>query len=207
MTATSADFADDVRAVIAWLRTRPDIDPDRIAVAGHSEGGLIAPLVASTDSRVRAVALLAGPAYSGRRVLVYQNELGIRAIPGFTDAQRDSVRRTIPGALDSLARANPWFNYFINVDPAVALRKVKQPVLVLQGNTDTQVSPEQADTLAFILRKSGNTRVTVQRFPETNHLFLRDPSGAASGYSALKDQTIRREVLGALANFMVTALR
>ena len=206
-SATSADFADDLRAVIAWLRTRPDVDPERIAVAGHSEGGLIAPLVASTDSRVRAVALLAGPAYSGRRVLIFQSELGIRAIAGITDAQRDSLRRTVPGSLDSLARVNPWFNYFINTDPAVALRYVKQPVLVLQGNTDMQVSPEQADTLAVILRKAGNTRVTVRRFPETNHLFLRDPSGAPSGYSGLKDPSVRREVLGALANFMVTALR
>jgi pimeloyl-ACP methyl ester carboxylesterase len=206
-TATSADFADDVRSVIEWLRTRPDIDGARIAVAGHSEGGLIAPLVASTDARIRAVALLAGPAYSGRRVLMFQNELGIRSLTTVTEAQRDSLRRTVPGALDSLARANPWFNYFINTDPAVALRKVKQPVLVLQGNTDMQVSPEQADTLSFILRKAGNTRVTVQRFPDTNHLFLRDPVGVAGGYSALKDPTVRRDVLGALANFMVTALK
>ncbi len=206
-TATSADFADDVHAVIAWLRTRSDIDGDRIAVAGHSEGGLIAPLVASTDTRVRAVALLAGPAYSGRRILMFQNELGIRSLTSMTDAQRDSLRRTVPGALDSAARANPWFNYFINTDPAVALRKVKQPVLVLQGNTDMQVSPEQADTLSSILRKAGNTRVTMRRFPNTNHLFLRDSAGSATGYAELKDSKVRSEVLGALANFMVTALK
>lgn len=44
--ATSADFADDVRSVVTWLSKRPDIDSTRIALAGHSEGGMIAPMVA-----------------------------------------------------------------------------------------------------------------------------------------------------------------
>ena len=46
--ATSADFADDVRAGLAYLRTRPDIDGDRLALVGHSEGGMIAPMVAAS---------------------------------------------------------------------------------------------------------------------------------------------------------------
>ena len=59
-SATSADFANDVRAAIAYLRTRRDIDKDRIGLVGHSEGGLIAPIVAA-DTQVAFVVLLAGP--------------------------------------------------------------------------------------------------------------------------------------------------
>ena len=206
-SATSADFADDVHAVIAWLRARPDIDGTRVALAGHSEGGVIAPLVAARDPRVRAVALLAGPGYDGRRILMYQNELSIRAASGVTESQRDSIRRTVPGALDSIARVNPWYAFFMKTDPAVALRQIRQPVLVLQGNTDRQVSAEQADTVGAILRGAGNHGVTVRRFEDTNHLFLPDPSGAPAGYSSLKDVAVRREVLGTLADWMAAAMR
>jgi uncharacterized protein len=48
---TSADYADDIRAAIAFLRARPGIDGDRLALLGHSEGGMIAPMVAATDAR------------------------------------------------------------------------------------------------------------------------------------------------------------
>ncbi len=205
--ATSADFADDVAAVIAYLRTRADIDGTRIALAGHSEGGFIAPMVAAKDPTVRAIALLAGTGYNGRRILEFQNENGIKASVQLTETQRDSLRRTVPRALDSLAAANPWMGYFMKTQPATALRKVKQPTLVLQGDTDQQVTPEQADSIATVLRGSGNTRVTIRHFPATNHLFLVDPSGAPTGYTALKDTKLRREVLGALADWMVGVMK
>lgn len=205
--ATSADFADDVASAVAYLRTRRDIDGTRIALAGHSEGGLIAPLVAAKDPTVRAIALLAGPAYNGRRILEFQNENAIKAATQLTETQRDSIRRTVPKGLDSLSAANTWMGFFMKTEPSAALRRVKQPTLVLQGDTDQQVTPEQADSIATILKGSGNTRVTVRHFPATNHLFLVDPSGAPGGYTALKDTKLRREVLGALAEWVVRVMQ
>jgi dienelactone hydrolase len=201
--ATSADFADDARAVVAWLRTRPDVDQDRILLAGHSEGGLIAPLLAATDSALRGVALLAGPAYSGRRILLYQNDQAIAAAPGLSTTQRDSIRARVPADLDSAAAANPWIRYFLAHDPLPVARQLRQPVLILQGDTDRQVTPEQADTLAAALTAAGNRDVTLRRFPDTNHLFLADPSGDPQRYAALPDSRIRREVLGALVEWAV----
>jgi len=205
--ATSADFADDVASAVAYLRTRRDIDGTRIALAGHSEGGLIAPLVAAKDPTVRAIALLAGPAYNGRRILEFQNENAIKAATQLTETQRDSIRRTVPKGLDSLSAANTWMGFFMKTEPSAALRRVKQPTLVLQGDTDQQVTPEQADSIATILKGSGNTRVTLRHFPATNHLFLVDPSGAPGGYTALKDTKLRREVLGALAEWVVRVMK
>jgi dienelactone hydrolase len=205
--ATSADFADDVAAAVAYLRTRADIDGTRIALAGHSEGGFIAPMVAAKDPTVRAIALLAGPAYNGRRVLEFQNENAIKGATQLTDTQRDSIRRTVPKGLDSLAAANTWMGFFMKTEPSAALRRVKQPTLVLQGDTDQQVTPEQADSIVTILKGSGNTRVTVRHFPATNHLFLVDPSGAPAGYPSLKDTRVRREVLGALADWVVRVMQ
>ena len=205
--ATSADFADDVAAVIAYLRTRADIDGTRIALAGHSEGGFIAPMVAANDPTLRAIALLAGPAYTGRRILEFQNENAIKSATQLTETQRDSIRRTVPRGLDSLAAANTWMGFFMHTEPSTALRRMKQPTLVLQGDTDQQVTPEQADSIVSILKNSGHTRVTVRHFPATNHLFLADPSGATAGYTSLKDTRVRREVLGALADWMVQVMK
>ena len=205
--ATSADFADDVASVVAYLRSRSDIDGARIALAGHSEGGLIAPMVAAKDPTLRAIVLLAGPAYNGRRILEFQNENAIKSATQLTEAQRDSIRRTVPKGLDSIAAANTWMNVFMKTEPSTALRRVKQPTLVLQGDTDQQVTREQADSIVTILKNSGNSRVTVRHFAATNHLFLVDPSGAPAGYTALKDTRVRRDVLGALADWVVQVMK
>ena len=205
-SATSEDFADDVLSVVQYLRTRADVDGARIAVAGHSEGGIIAPIAAVKDPRLKAVVLMAGPAYNGRRILEFQNENAIRSAPNATDAQRDSVRRTIPAALDSIQRVNRWMRYFMTADPLVTARRVQQPVLILQGDTDQQVTPEQADSLAATMRRAGHKAVTLQHFPATNHLFLADASGAPAGYAALTDTRVRREVLGALADWLARTL-
>lgn len=206
-TATSADLADDVRAVVAWLRTRPDIDGARIAVAGHSEGGLIAPMVAAADSQIAAIALLAGSAYRGRDIIMYQNRVLVENTAGLSATQRDSVLATVPAQLDSLSRRSPWVRFFLDHDPLPTVRRVRQPVLILQGDTDRQVTPEQADSLASALRAAGNQAVTMQRFPAANHLFLNDASGLPSGYPQLADKRVRRDVLGALADWMVRTLR
>lgn len=205
--STSADFADDVRTIVTWLRARPDIDGTHIALAGHSEGGLIAPMVAATDPKLTAIALLAGPAYDGRKVLMFQNRQGIDNAPGLSAIQRDSIWKTVPAALDSISKANPWMNFFMSHNPLLTARQVKQPVLLLQGETDRQVTAEQADSLFGVLRASGNREVVLRKFPATNHLFLIDRSGQPGGYAQLKDTAVRKEVLGALADWAVRVLR
>ena len=70
--ATSFDFVRDCRAGLRYLRSRRDIDPRRLVVAGHSEGGLIAPLVAEREPGLAGIILLAGPAVNGREILLYQ---------------------------------------------------------------------------------------------------------------------------------------
>ncbi len=59
--ATSADFATDANAAVRFLLTRPDIDREAIGLVGHSEGGMVAPIAAADNARVRFIVLLAGP--------------------------------------------------------------------------------------------------------------------------------------------------
>lgn len=69
---TTDDFAGDVLAGVEFLAADPRIDPERIGLIGHSEGGAIAPLVASRSKKVAFVVLLAGPGVSGAELLVEQ---------------------------------------------------------------------------------------------------------------------------------------
>jgi len=81
---------------------------------------------------------------------------------------------------------------------------VRTPTLVLQGETDMQVTPEQADTLAAAMRDGGNRHVTVRTFPRMNHLMLDDPSGDAGGYGKLPSYAVRRDFLGVLADWLAS---
>ncbi len=72
--ATSADFATDVQAAINYLKTRTDINTTKIGLIGHSEGGFIAPMVASKNKDVAFIVLLAGTGVDGAEVLITQSK-------------------------------------------------------------------------------------------------------------------------------------
>lgn len=74
-TATSADFATDVESAIAYLKTRKEINKNKIGLIGHSEGGLIAPMVASKSKEVAFIILLAGTGIQGDSLLLLQKKL------------------------------------------------------------------------------------------------------------------------------------
>lgn len=78
-TATSADFATDVESAIAYLKTRKEINKNKIGLIGHSEGGLIAPIVASKSEDVDFIVLLAGTGIQGDKLLLLQEALIARA--------------------------------------------------------------------------------------------------------------------------------
>ena len=74
-SATSRDFASDALAGVAYLRGRDDVDPGKIGLAGHSEGGLIAPMVAAESDDLAFIVLMAGPGVTGERILYAQGAL------------------------------------------------------------------------------------------------------------------------------------
>jgi len=78
-SATSADFAGDVEAGVAYLKSRPEVDPKAIGLIGHSEGGLIAPMVAARSDDVGYIVLLAGTGIDGAEILRMQGQLILKA--------------------------------------------------------------------------------------------------------------------------------
>jgi len=204
--ATTETFARDVEDALAWLRARPGIDGARLGLVGHSEGGLIAPLVATRDPKLRAIALLAAPAWTGRRVIESQNRRVIDRDTTATPSSRDSTLHWAMSQVDSMARHDPWLAYFLGHDPLATLRDVRVPVLLLQGATDRQVTAGQADELASALARAGNRRVTKQVFPNVNHLFLEDPDGDPAGYAKLAGEGFVPAVTDALADWLAKRL-
>jgi pimeloyl-ACP methyl ester carboxylesterase len=77
--STSEDFAGDALAAVAYLKTHKGIDPARIGLLGHSEGGLVAPLAATRSRDVAFIVLMSGPSLTGERIMLEQNYLVLRA--------------------------------------------------------------------------------------------------------------------------------
>lgn len=77
--ATSEDFAGDVLSGVEFLKTRNEINSARIGLIGHSEGGIIAPMVANSSGDVAFIILLAGPGLNGEQIIYKQVELLNRA--------------------------------------------------------------------------------------------------------------------------------
>jgi fermentation-respiration switch protein FrsA (DUF1100 family) len=172
-TATTADFATDTEAGINYLKTRPEVDTHKIGLIGHSEGGIIAPMIAARNPDVAFIVMMAGSGVPGDEILVAQVE-AIAESSGKTHdeaVKAGAKQREIltlvktekdPAKLEKdlkekladegmeaqlgieiKALTSPWFRYFMSYDPATALRKVTCPVLVLNGEKDKQVPPAQ----------------------------------------------------------------
>jgi fermentation-respiration switch protein FrsA (DUF1100 family) len=171
--ATTADFATDTEAGIAYLKTRPEIDVHKIGLIGHSEGGAIAPMVAARNRDVAFIVMMAGTGVPGDAVIAEQTKLRLEA-NGVSSAEAEKQGATeleiltlVKQEKDPIAAEkklheklsgqvtdaqlgatiqtlnSPWMRYFISFDPATALAKVSCPVLALNGSKDVQVSPSQ----------------------------------------------------------------
>jgi len=86
-------------------------------------------------------------------------------------------------ALDS-----PWFRYFVEYDPATALRRVTCPVLAITGEKDLQVPPKQnLPAIRKALEAAGNKNFEVVELPGLNHLFQTAKTGAPSEYAEIEE--------------------
>ena len=206
--STSADFAEDVRAGLAYLRTRPEIRADRLGVLGHSEGALIAPMVAEKEPTLRAIVLLAGIAQPGRTALYFQMKNQIQHNAQFTPEMRDTQIAEIDKKIDAMMAADPWLKFFLTYDPAATMRRVKTPVLILTGSRDQQAVPEQVALMEAAFKEGGNKDVTARVMPDVNHLFVQDTDGFPGNYTKLPPPLMMRDdVVKMIVDWLAQKLR
>jgi dienelactone hydrolase len=202
-TGTEVTAAADVRAAVAYLRRRPDIDPGRIAVLGHSEGARVAMLVGAGDSALAGLVLLSGAADT-RAAMRAQALWLAEHTSGAPAISRDSLIARVDREVDSLAVTARREVY--RWDAARVAQRIRVPVAVFHGETDRQVPADQADSLGVVFKRSGNADVTVQVFPGVNHLLVHDAVGDFLQYERLESADVAEEVLTALGNWLAARL-
>ena len=246
-SATTADFVTDVQAGINYLQAHPDIDPKRIILMGHSEGGLIAMMVAAKSRRsIAGIISLAGPGLPMSELMTQQiadlakkeglgeayiqasidyssklyelvkadrkNKLNVNTLlekmkpyyDGLSQDIKDSLQLTEQRLMQSCATVtNPWFRYFIKINPAPYLKKITCPVLALNGGADIQVAAgPNLEAIAKGIRKNGNKEVTCTEIQGLNHLFQSCQSCTIQEYAEL-EETFSPAVLKAIEGWLM----
>ncbi len=219
-SATLADYADDVRAAVKMLAERKDVDPKRIAVVGHSEGGSVA-LLAAKDKRIAAVGLINTPGVTGGDIVLAQQQrllnrskLTAEEKQAKVDVQKRIHEAVITGkGLDQLpadvrrAVDNAEFQSLLTTDPAKILPGVRQPLLIVQGEKDTQVEPQNADRLETLARaRKKAAPVDVVKVPGVNHLLVPATTGEADEYATLPDKHVSPAVTQAIVTWLQKTL-
>ena len=229
--ATTKDFASDAEAGVNHLKSVREINGRQIGLIGHSEGAVVAPMVAAGSRHVAFVVLMAGVGVPMEDLLREQSRLLLRAngaddeyiarneelvkrMFAIAKSEKDAAVRKqrlhefAQSVIDSVAAsgqplpdddkagltggaemlATPWMNYLLAYDPAATLRRVRVPVLAINGELDLQVSPSQnLPAIKAALEAGGNRDVTTRELPKLNHLFQTATTGNTTEYSTIEE--------------------
>ena len=140
-------------------------------------------------------------------MILSQIRSALAANPSLSDSQRDSLAAVRMARTDAAAAAGSWMRFFLDYDPLPTARKVRVPVLILQGQTDDNVTPEQASLLAGAMREAGNTRVTVRMLPNVNHMLVDEADGRGRRWRNLPSRRVNAEALRLLSEWVAEQLR
>ena len=216
-SASLTDYAEDVRAVVKLLSDRKDVDPRRLAVVGHSEGGTVALMAAAKDKKIAAVGLIATPGITGAEIVLAQQQRVLNRMKltpeekaAKVDEQKKIHEAVITGkGLELLPPDvrrtvdNAEFQSLLVSDPVKLVPSVRQPLLIVQGGLDTQVEPQNADRLADLALKRKNAPAAdVVKVPGINHLLVSATTGESSEYGDLKDKHVSEAVTTAIVTWL-----
>lgn len=176
----------DARAAVALLAKDKKIDPRRIFVVGHSLGGYLAPWIASRESRITGIVMLAANTRPMEQLMVDQLRYALSAggTPSAADqkqlaALEESARKIEspdlkPGdtvaVLGGTIPASYWLD-LRNYHPLAVAGELKIGVLILQGGRDFQVPPA-TNFAEWQQALAGHKNVTLKLYPNLNHLFI-----------------------------------
>lgn len=190
-------YRDEASAALDFLRSRAEVDPARVFVAGHSEGGIHATRLAeSRGDRIRGVILISAPGRSMREILEVQFEQNVLSAAKLTPEQMEAEMGPIRTALRSFAAGqdvdpktvssrppvvaimtalmSPQVarigRALVSFEPAQAAAGIGAPVLVLQGGKDIQVDPAENAERLVAARRSAGKPVDYHLSPLADHV-------------------------------------
>jgi hypothetical protein len=215
-SATLDDYTDDLLAVVKTARGLPGVDKKRVAVIGHSEGGLVAMLGAARDRGIAALVLLETMGTTGADLNLWQvnHSLERSARSPAEKAATVDLQKRIQAAVltgtgwDKISREyrqadTPWFKSFLTFDPARTMSRISQPLLIVHGLLDTQVPSSSADQLEALAKSRKNNKgVEVAKIPGVNHVLAQAVTGEPEEYATLKDKQVSPAVSAAVTDFL-----
>ena len=215
-SATLQDYSEDIRAVVRWLRTRKDVDPDRIAVIGHDDGAWVALQAAANENRIAAVVSIAAPASTGAALVLAQQQAALdqlklsaaereKRIALQTQIQEAVLTgkgwESIPPELRRQADT-PWFQSLLLFNPATVVDDIRQPILFVHGDLDRQVPVAHVTQLSDIARSGRSRAVDVVTVRGVNHLLVPAITGDVQEYLNLTDRSVSTDVRNAVTGWL-----
>jgi len=169
---------EDARRALRTLTVQDEVDPDRIVLIGHGEGGWRALELDGEGRGVIAVALLGTPGRAYRTLLDEQAEADIETIPPELRERAREEHGRLMNALLGGANLPPelvdeaeWARGLLRIDPSKLLAKGSSPLWVAQGSRDFEVDPERDPATLQALARKHRRSVSVRRYPGLDHLF------------------------------------
>ncbi len=175
---------EDAKRALGLLLVQPEVDPDRVVLVGHGEGGLrVLMLAANLPTGVVGVALLGSPGRPYREVFLEQAESGLGELPPELRAGAAAQQQKMVDAIEGDTEVPPelegeaqWLREMFAVRPVKLLARVKAPLLVAQGGKDFEVDPDKDPLALRRAAKLAKLDVELRRYPKLDHLFKLEPS-------------------------------
>ena len=190
--ATTSDFMKDAAAGLELLRSM-DGKFSRVGVIGHSEGGLIAFMLAA-DGRTDFIVSMAGTGVKGDTIIAGQSNDALRRTGRPANVTAADIRK------QAETGGNAWLRYFVDYDPADVIASTTCPVMALNGTMDTQVRPRlNLDRIKSLIPH--NAKNSIKEYDGLNHLFQHCTTGYADEYGTI-EETLSEDVMKDIAGWI-----
>jgi pimeloyl-ACP methyl ester carboxylesterase len=210
---------DDARACLAFLRDHPEGRELPLFLIGHSEGGIVAMVLAAPPSDCAGVVLMATP---GRRIdeivadqLAFQStrngltpeqsearQTELRELFRLIEADLPWVEGQVPDYLLPALRTRHWLKQYLARSPTALISALRCPVLICQGRKDFQVSAERDSPRLLEAARSAGLDVTYRVFSDLDHLFKHSPGDSTVQAYFDASRAIDREFLDTLTDWL-----
>jgi dienelactone hydrolase len=179
------EVLDDALAAVALLRKTTGVDPKRVFVLGHSLGATAAPKLGQLDPAIAGLIVMAGAARPIEDLLVEQMDYGLSLVKDPTDEQKaqvEKIKKDVARLKDPqlppdelaagkiLGASFAYWRSLRTLEPTKTAAKIKQPMLILQGERDYQVP--MADFEIWLQATGDRKDVVCKSYPKLNHLFV-----------------------------------
>jgi uncharacterized protein len=224
-TGDGGDFPEpslrDLKAAVTFLKANPSVDPKRIALVGHSLGGLWSLREAAGNDSIAAVCVMATPAQPMSEVIIEQIE-GLLKLEGgnktyiadVVQRQRALYEQLRSGGLEPATYPDPvryqleFLKAIMDISGADYAKEIKCPALILQGDKDLfTVVPSESQLLKQAFADGGNKKVKLVTFPNLDHVFRPTPDQPSTALYYEDRGPISADVVKAIADWMVATLR